>query len=68
MCVGNKLHEINETFLRSLIIYSDNRKEDIILTRLRIGRSRLTHGHYLAKEAPPEYPLLHSIDNKTCTT
>ena len=53
-CVGNKLHEINETFLPSLKMYSDNRKEDIILTRLRIGHSRLTHKHYLANEDPPE--------------
>ena len=43
-CVGNKLYEINETFLPSNI-YSDNRKEDIILTRLRIGHSRLTFKH-----------------------
>ena len=54
VCVGNKLHEINEVFLPSLKMYSDNRKEDIILTRLRIGHSRLTHKHYLANEDPPE--------------
>ena len=54
VCVGNKLHEINEDFLPSLKMYSDNRKEDIILTRLRIGHSRLTHKHYLANEDPPE--------------
>ena len=35
-------------------LYSDNRKEDIILTRLRIGHSRLTHKHYLGNEDPPE--------------
>ena len=54
VCVENKLHEINEDFLPSLKMYSDNRKEDIILTRLRIGHSRLTHKHYLANEDPPE--------------
>ena len=54
VCVGNKLHEINESFLPYLKMYSDNRKEDIILTRLRIGHSRLTHKHYLANEDPPE--------------
>ena len=53
-CVGNKLHEINGTFLPSSKIYSDIRKEDIILTRLRIGHSRLTHKHYLANDDPPE--------------
>ena len=35
-------------------IYSDIRKEDIILSRLRIGHSRLTNKHYLANEDPPE--------------
>ena len=48
------MHEINETFLPSLKINSDNRNEDIILTRLRIGHSRLTHKHYIANEDPPE--------------
>ena len=60
VCVGNKLHEINEVFLPSLKMYSDNRKEDIILTRLRIGHSRLTHKHYLAHEDPPECILCNS--------
>ena len=46
-CCRNKLHEINDTFHPLLKIYSDNRKEDIILTRLRIGHPRLTHKHYL---------------------
>ena len=54
VCVVNKLHEINESFLPSLKIYPDNRKEDIILTRLRIGHSQLTHKHYLGNEDPPE--------------
>ena len=35
-------------------IYSDNRKEYIILTRLRIGHSRLTHKQYLLNEEFPE--------------
>ena len=54
ICVGNKLHEINDTFLPTSKIYSDNRKEDVVLTRLRISHSRLTHRHYLANEDPPE--------------
>ena len=53
-CLGNKLHEINDTFLPSLKIYAENRKEDRILTRLRIGHSRLTHRHYLVNEDFPE--------------
>ena len=35
-------------------IYSDNRKDDVKLTRLRIGHSRLTHKHYLLNEDSPE--------------
>ena len=31
-------------------MYSDIRREDVILTRLRIGHSRLTHKHYLLGE------------------
>ena len=53
-CSANKLHEINETFLPSFKIYSDIRREDVILTRLRIGHSRLTHKHYLLGEDFPE--------------
>ena len=54
ICVGNKLHEMKDTFLPSSQIYSDNRKEDVVLTRLRIGPLRLTHRHYPAHEDPPE--------------
>ena len=53
-CLGNKLHEINDIFLPSITMYSENRKEDRILTRLRIGHSRLTHRHYLVNEDFPE--------------
>ena len=53
-CCRNKLHEINDTFRPSLKMYSENRKEDIILTRLRIGHSRLTHKHFLLNEEFPE--------------
>ena len=42
-CFANKLHDINETFLPIAKMYSDIRREDIILTRLRIGHSKLTH-------------------------
>ena len=52
-CSTNKLHEINDTFLPSLKVYSNSRKEDVILTRLRIGHSRLTHKHYLLNEVMP---------------
>ena len=54
VCDNNKLHEINETFPSSLQLYSNNRKEDVILTRLRIGHTRLTHKHYLTGDDRPE--------------
>ena len=54
VCNNNKLHEINGTFLSSLKIYSNNRKEDVILTRLRIGHTRLTQKHYLSSDDRPE--------------
>ena len=46
--------KLTKLFFPSSKIYSDIRKEDIIITRLRIGHSRLTHKHYLANEDPPE--------------
>ena len=53
-CCSNKLHEINETFSQTLKVYSNKRREDVILTRLRIGHSRVTHKHYLLNEDSPE--------------
>ena len=35
-------------------IYSDIRRENITLTRLRIGHSRITHKHFLLGEYFPE--------------
>ena len=31
-----------------------NRRESVILTRLRIGHTRLTHGYYMTRGRPPE--------------
>ena len=52
-CSHNKLHDIKDKFSTSLQIYADNRKEDVVLTRLRIGHTRLTHKHYLLNEEIP---------------
>ena len=35
-------------------MYASDRKEDVILTRLKIGHTRLTHKHYLLNEEQPE--------------
>ena len=53
-CDTNKLHEIKDTFHPTLQMYSNDRKEDVILTRLRIGHTRLSHKHYLVNEDQPE--------------
>ena len=53
-CCTNKLHEIKENFSPTMQLYSNNRKDDVKLTRLRIGHTRLTHRHYLLNEDPPE--------------
>ena len=34
-----------------------NRKEDMIMTRLRIGHTRLTHDYLMSKGRPPEQPM-----------
>ena len=52
-CSHNKLHDIKDKFSTLLQIYVDNRKEDVVLTRLRIGHTRLTHKHYLLNEEIP---------------
>ena len=46
--------KLKDNFLSSVKTYSAYRKEDVILTRLRIGHTRLTHRHYLANEDAPE--------------
>ena len=58
-CSLNKLHEINDKFSTILQIYADNRKDDAILTRLRIGHTRLTHKHYLLNE---DFPVCTACD------
>ena len=52
-CTNNKLHGIKTKFSSTLQLYSNNRKEDVILTRLRIGHTRITHKHYLLNEEHP---------------
>ena len=71
-CSANKLHQINATFLLSIKIYSDIRREVVILTRLRMGHTRLTLKHYLLGEDFPEcipcacHVMCLSFDYKTC--
>jgi hypothetical protein len=49
--IHNKLHEIHSIVAR-LLVY--NRKEQVVLSRCRIGHGRLTHSYLLNNEERPE--------------
>ena len=49
----NKLHAIEPT-VNITKSYRLPRRDEIIIHRLRIGHSSLTHGHLLKKESPPQ--------------
>jgi ribonuclease HI len=51
MATSNKLHTIKQNIEYWPPLHS--RKEDVILTRLRIGHTRFTHRHLLLSEPPP---------------
>ena len=53
MAVHNKLHAIKPTIGGQSFTYR-SRKEQVILDRLRIGHTRLTHSFLLKGEPPPE--------------
>lgn len=50
---GNKLGNIKKTINKWININSYNRKDQTILTRLRIGHTNLTHIHLIEKTSPP---------------
>ncbi|GBL73936.1 hypothetical protein AVEN_230873-1 [Araneus ventricosus] len=56
----NKLHEFHPS-VRHVIISNLYRRQDVILTRLRIGHTRLTHKHLLCSEPPPMCSRCQSI-------
>ena len=45
--IHNKLHEIHPLVGKTPCSYVQNRKEQVVLTRCRIGHSRLTHSYWL---------------------
>ena len=49
---ANKLREIHEDLGGWMTTHS-NRQIEVVLTRLKIGHTRLTHGHLMANEPPP---------------
>ena len=51
---GNKLREIKPTFGEYQSIVKNIRKEDVVLARLRLGHTRVTHSHLLLDEEQPQ--------------
>jgi ribonuclease HI len=52
--IYNKLHEIHSLVGKTPCSYGQNWKEQVVLTRCRIGHSRLTHSYLLNNEERPE--------------
>ena len=50
----NKLHQIKPTLGKWETASRKNRREEIILARLRIGHSKLTHNHLFLKQPSPK--------------
>ena len=53
--IHNKLHEMHSLVGKTPCSYGQNRKEQVVLTRCRIGHSRFTHSYLLNNEERPEY-------------
>jgi len=45
--IYSKLHEMHSLVVKTPCSYGENRKEQVVLTRCRIGHSRLTHSYLL---------------------
>jgi hypothetical protein len=66
--IHNKLHEIHSLVGKTPRSYGQYRKEQVVLTRCRIGHSRLTHSYLLNNEERPQciscnsnYSLMHDL-------
>ena len=59
--IHNKLHEMHSLVGKTPCSYGQNRKEQVILTRCRMGHSRLTHSYLLNNEERPECIPCNSI-------
>lgn len=46
----NKLREIKSTTRPWLTSYQENRRDEVVLCRLRIGHTRLTHGYLMSRD------------------
>ena len=52
--INNKLYSVKPILGDWLPAYRRDRREEVVLSRIRIGHTRLTHGHLMAKEVAPE--------------
>ena len=66
--IYNKLHEIHSLVGKTPCSYGQNWKEQVVLTRCRIGHSRRTHSYLLNNEERPKgipcnsnYSLKHAL-------
>ena len=62
--VNNKLHKINPIISKTQSVIL-KRRDEVVITRCRIGHSRITHSFLLQREDPPECvfcqcPLINS--------
>jgi hypothetical protein len=53
MAQGNKLHKIKPLIQRWASSFQPDRRWEVILARLRIGHTLITHGHLMEKEQAP---------------
>ena len=53
--VNNKLHATKPLIGEQPSAYRSVRRDEVVLSRLRLGHSYLTHSYLLKEEPPPEY-------------
>ena len=52
--IGNKLLEIKPTFGEHQSVVRNIRKEEVVLARLRLGHTRITHSYLLLGDEQPQ--------------
>ena len=57
METSNKLHSINPKVNTRVPIHSSSRREDVVITRLRLGHTHLTHSFLLSNSLNPPCPF-----------
>ena len=55
MNINNKLFQIQPTFREWRLAFRASRREQVVISRLRIGHTRLIHAFILKQEPQPQY-------------